>query len=244
MKLTLLTLALPFVFCLSCSTRQSESAQNDSTVVKNTTTDTVLVESSEGDGDMAEGGAVAYQLQKNELAAIMADFNAIKESSQKIVFEASYDLGGHTTTCHFLNGKLKFFHKYEGAEGGFEENTLMKTEPGYESVVRTGSETQGFFKWVDKGNTEWYKVSVNPETNTPEIQEASDPIDYAAEALLNELLTKIIDNKDKFTLVNGQYEWYQRKEKVNSEYGGEMEVYEVFRIDPKLFNLDFKRVFP
>jgi hypothetical protein len=23
-----------------------------------------------------------------------------------------------------------------------------------------------------------------------------------------------------------------------------MEVYEVFRIDPKLFNLDFKRVFP
>jgi hypothetical protein len=232
---------LPFLFILlmigiACSTQKTETTQVDTTTVENTAP-------TEEDGDIS-GGSIAYQLQKNELATILAAFNALKESSQKIVFEASYDLGGFTNTCHFQDGKLKFFHKYESGEGGFEETTLMKTESGNESVVRTGSETQGFFKWVYKGSTEWFTAQVNSETNTPEILESSEPVNYEAESLLKDIFSKIAENKSKFTLVDGRYEWYIRKEKVESEYGGLTDVYEVIRIDPKLFDLDFKNVFP
>jgi hypothetical protein len=224
---------------IACSTQKTETMQVDTTAVENTTN----TEPPEEDGDMS-GGSIAYQLQKNELATILNEFNTLKEASQKIVFEASYDLGGFINICHFQDGKLKFFHKYESGEGGFEETTLMKTETGNESVVRTGSETQGFFKWVDNGNTEWFTAQVNSETNTPEILESSEPVNYEAESLLKDILAKIAENKSKFTLVDGRYEWYIRKEKVESEYGGPTDVYEVIRIDPKLFDLDFKNVFP
>jgi hypothetical protein len=233
------TLCILLLIGISCSTQKTETTQVDTTAVENTTT----TEPAEEDADMT-GGSVMFQSQQNDLESFMAEFNGLKESSDKIVFDASYDLGGFTRTCHFVDGKFLFFHNYESGEGGYEETTLMRMQPGKESVVRTGSETQGFFKLVDNGSTEWFKATMDNQRNLPVIEDFTEPIEHGTEALLKEMISKIIENKDKFTLVDGRYEWYMRKEKVKSEYGGDVEVYEVFRIDPKLFDLDWHAAIP
>jgi hypothetical protein len=221
---------------ISCSAPKTESTQNDTTSVA---TDTMAV--AEEDGDMS-GGSIMFQSQKNELDAFVVEFNGLKDGSNKIIFDASYDLGGFTRTCHFVNGQFLFFHNYESGEGGYEETTLMRMQPGKESVVHTGSETKGFFKLVDNGSTEWFRAVMNNESNAPTIEDFCEPVEYGTESLLKEMIAKIIENKDKFTLVDGRYEWYMRKEKTTSEYGGDVEVHEVFRIDPKLFDLDFNTI--
>lgn len=238
MRSILLLLGFANLVLIACTSNKTESAQADST---SGVTDTLAV--AEEDADMT-GGSTLFQSQQNDLNAFMKEFDGLKRLSDKIVFDAGYDLGSFTRICHFVDGKFRFFQSYEGGEGGYEETTLMRMQPGKESVVRTGSETQGFFKLVDRGSTEWFKAAMDNQRNLPVIEDFTEPIEYGAEALLKEMISKIIENKDKFTLADGRYEWYQRKEKVNSEYGGETEVYEVFRIDAKLFEMDFAAFLP
>ena len=112
----LFSLALLFAFCLSCSSPKNESNQTaDAPKVDEIATSE---NESEGDGDMS-GGSIMYQSQKNDLDAFMAEFNGLKNASAKIVFEASYDLGGFARPGHVVDGKLRFFHSYESGEGGF-----------------------------------------------------------------------------------------------------------------------------
>lgn len=207
--------------------------------------DTTAVESEPQAFEDENGGAYDPNVSpfpelQAKLEALEQEFRVFRKTADSLVFETNYELSGGQNAYYFTGTELKFISYLEMGEGGYAGQTLIKIGPGGVIGYEVTTETSGFFAYEGQSGVMTAKVKYGSSyPGTPIVQENHSEGGFTYYQTMNNHLSALFDKLGNFKKVGKIYEWYQRKEKTKSEYSGDVEVIEVYRISPNLFKSNF-----
>ncbi|GAB1444659.1 hypothetical protein MASR2M41_02780 [Flammeovirgaceae bacterium] len=172
------------------------------------------------------------------LNSLLNHFKLNKDSYRALVYTEQEEYSISSKSYFYAEDSLKYFFSDFGAEGGDGNQQLIRLERKEngdleKSILLTSYQEEGLFSYVSNGTIKSYKVY--PVDNLPPVifdTTADRDVEYEKE-LENHWYT-VAKNQSMFKLVNGQYEFYLKRDTVNSEYGLD-EVHQKYLINNALF---------
>jgi hypothetical protein len=199
-------------------------------------TNIIASDSTEVAGEETTSGENSRQ-GSEKLDRFLSDFEVSSNALPSISFSRSTEVGNYRVTYYFEDDFLSWVEIATSEEGGIAENYLVSRDPEGTFYLHYGTDMDGAFGYVGMDEGDWQMVKT--DGNYKPYLNGTGPADkFEYEIEFEDVMNTVRENRAKFTLKNGTYEYALNENDQEKQYQFSEVLFESNLLSPTRFNAE------